>query len=68
MTSSDPSEVVESCPVCGGKMSVVYERFALKVCVCPDCFAGIYIPSEAWDVAKRKHARPAESSNPRSAP
>jgi hypothetical protein len=58
MTSSESHEVVQSCPVCGGTMILVYQRWALQVCVCRDCYAGIYIPHDAWDIARRKHESP----------
>jgi len=42
------------CPVCGGKMELVYDRPQQQVCVCTECHAGLTIPTAAWDVARRK--------------
>ena len=38
-------------------MRLVYHRPKFKVCVCADCFTGISIPAEAWEVMlkKREH-------------
>jgi len=43
-----------TCPVCGGKMEVVYNRHSQTVSVCIDCHAGITIPTSAWEVARTK--------------
>lgn len=50
----DPCEVVPFCPVCGGKMEIVYERPHQKVCVCSDCMSGLTVPQSAWQIAKTK--------------
>lgn len=52
--SGEPCEVVEDCPVCGGKMEVVYNRTQSKVCVCVDCHTGLSVPAAAWRVARAK--------------
>jgi hypothetical protein len=56
----EPCEVLEVCPVCGGKMEVVYSRTQSKVCVCVDCHSGVTVPASAWQVVKTK--REAKSS------
>ena len=44
------------CPICRGKMELVYDRFNQQVCVCTDCHSGLTIPSSAWDIQKRKRS------------
>jgi hypothetical protein len=61
---SDPSpqvcEALPICPICGGKMELVYDRPNAKVCVCINCHTGISMPSKAWAIAL---ARLAEKSS-----
>ena len=45
---------VASCPVCDGKMEVVYQRNNQTVCVCADCHTGVTVPGQAWDIARIK--------------
>jgi hypothetical protein len=47
----DLCEVVPTCPLCGGRMELVYDRPKTKVCVCVDCHTGITVPAEAWAIA-----------------
>lgn len=49
-----PCEVVETCPLCGGKMEDVYSRPHQHVCACADCQTTITIPVVAWDIARVK--------------
>ena len=42
------------CPVCGGVMELVYDRFNQQVCVCVDCHSGLTIPAAAWEVQRQK--------------
>ena len=49
-----PRAPITVCPICRGAMEQVYESGHLKVCVCIDCFSGIYIPVAAWDVARKR--------------
>jgi hypothetical protein len=49
-----PCEVLEVCPICGGRMEVVYNRIQAKVCVCVDCHSGVTVPAAAWDIARGK--------------
>lgn len=44
-------EIIPTCPLCGGKMELVYDRPATKVCVCVDCHTSITVPVRAWDIA-----------------
>lgn len=52
--SGEACEVIEDCPVCGGKMEVVYNRTQSKVCVCVDCHTGLTVPAAAWRVVRAK--------------
>ena len=45
---------VSTCPVCDGRMEVVYARNNQQVIVCADCHSGLTIPSGAWDIARIK--------------
>jgi hypothetical protein len=47
-------DAVTVCPVCGGKMELVYDRRHISASVCVDCHTGITIPTDAWDVARVK--------------
>lgn len=42
------------CPVCGGKLELVYDRRHITASVCIDCHTGITVPTDAWDVARVK--------------
>lgn len=42
------------CPVCGGTLEVVYNRFRQVVAVCHDCHSGLTIPDHAWRIAHAK--------------
>lgn len=50
----EPLDAVAVCPVCGGKMELVYDRRHISASVCVDCHTGITIPTDAWDVARVK--------------
>lgn len=50
----EPCEVIEVCPICGGKMQTVYSRHQQKVCVCVDCHSGLTVPDTAWTIARVK--------------
>jgi ssDNA-binding Zn-finger/Zn-ribbon topoisomerase 1 len=45
---------VAVCPVCEGKMEVVYDRHHQKVVVCVDCQSGLTVPAGAWEIARIK--------------
>jgi len=49
-------DAVAVCPVCGGKMELVYDRRHISASVCVDCHTGITIPTDAWDVARAKRS------------
>ena len=57
----DASELPD-CPVCSGRLDLVYDRFRQKVYVCVDCHVGVTIPDSAWDIVqkKREKNRPAK--------
>ena len=52
----DASELPD-CPVCSGRLDLVYDRFKQRVYVCVDCHAGITIPDTAWEVVRRKREK-----------
>lgn len=47
-------QVVTNCPVCHGRMEVVYDRHHQKVAVCVDCQSGLTVPATAWEIARIK--------------
>jgi hypothetical protein len=49
-----PCDVITTCPVCLGRMELVYDRYHQKVCVCADCGTGVSVPAMAWRIAKVK--------------
>ncbi len=51
---SDPSPAIANCPICDGKMEVVYHRNNQQVCVCTDCHSGLTVPNAAWEIARIK--------------
>lgn len=50
----DPCDVLDTCPLCAGKMEEVYSRPHQKVCACEDCQTTITVPIVAWDIARVK--------------
>ena len=52
MANADPKvyQVIPSCPVCGGRMELVYDRPTTSVGVCVDCHSAIHVPARAWAV------------------
>lgn len=52
----EPMDAVAICPVCGGKMELVYDRRHITASVCIDCHTGITVPTDAWVVAKVKRS------------
>ena len=51
---AEPCEVLELCPVSGGRMDVVYSRTQSNLCVCVDCHTGVNVPATAWQVVRAK--------------
>ena len=49
-----PCDMLETCPVCGGKMEAVYQRPHQQVCACADCQTVVTVPTVAWDIARVK--------------
>ena len=45
---------IPACPICEGRMVVVYDRYHQTVVVCVDCHSGLTITASAADVIKRK--------------
>jgi hypothetical protein len=58
----DPCDLMPACPICGGKMELVYDRRHLKVCVCADCHTGVYIPVQALVLASDRGSERARLS------
>jgi hypothetical protein len=50
----DTEKTVTSCPICEGKMELVYDRHHQKVVVCVDCQSGLTVPGSAWEIARIK--------------
>ena len=50
----EATPALQSCPICGGRMEVVYARNNQQVCVCTDCHSGLTVPNTAWDVVRIK--------------
>ena len=51
---AEAKPVLPICPICDGRMEVVYARNNQQVTVCTDCHSGLTIPSTAWDVVRIK--------------
>jgi hypothetical protein len=45
------------CPICGGTLEIVYNRFNQQVSVCKDCHSGLTVPSSAWEVLRLKREK-----------
>jgi hypothetical protein len=45
---------LSSCPICDGKMELVYSRNNQQVCVCMDCHSGVTVPGSAWEIVRIK--------------
>ena len=56
----DSLREIPACPICDGRMELVYDRLNQQVCVCTDCHSGLTIPAAAWDVQLRKRNRSRE--------
>jgi ssDNA-binding Zn-finger/Zn-ribbon topoisomerase 1 len=51
--------VLATCPICEGKMDVVYNRNNQQVVVCEDCHSGLTVPNSAWEVVRiKRQAKP----------
>ena len=61
MVSAGPPGQLEPacphCPICGGTLEVVYDRFNQRVSVCRDCQSGLTVPSSAWEVLRLKREK-----------
>ena len=53
----EPLPVCTDCPICGGSLEVVYNRFNQRVSVCKDCQSGLTVPSSAWEVLRLKREK-----------
>ena len=47
-------QALRICPVCEGRMELVYDRHHQKVMVCVDCQSGLTVPGSAWEIARIK--------------
>jgi ssDNA-binding Zn-finger/Zn-ribbon topoisomerase 1 len=52
----DVRPAIGTCPICDGRMEVVYARHNQQVSVCIDCHTGITIPAVAWNIVRIKRA------------
>jgi len=52
----DPNADTPTCPICGGRMEVVYNRSQQIVAVCVDCHSGVTIPAKAREVVRLKRS------------
>ena len=54
-STREPDEVdAPACPICSGKLEIVYHRYHQKVYVCADCHVGLTVPGSAWTVRRLK--------------
>ena len=51
---TEPKPALANCPICDGKMEVVYSRNNQQVTVCTDCHSGLTVPAGAWDIVRIK--------------
>ena len=51
------SPACPDCPICGGALEIVYNRFNQQVSVCKDCHSGLTVPSSAWEVLRLKRQK-----------
>ena len=56
-SNEDLSPACADCPICGGTLEVVYNRFNQQVSVCKDCQTGLTVPSSAWEVLRLKRQK-----------
>lgn len=52
--ADDGPETLLLCPICRGKMELVYDRYHQKVVVCMDCRSGLTVPDSAYEVERLK--------------
>jgi ssDNA-binding Zn-finger/Zn-ribbon topoisomerase 1 len=50
----EDAPAITSCPVCRGRMELVYNRNGQQVVVCKDCHSGLTVPAAAWNIARVK--------------
>jgi len=53
----DRTPTCSDCPICGGALEIVYDRFNQRVSVCKDCQSGLTVPSSAWEVLRLKREK-----------
>jgi len=54
------SAPLPNCPVCDGKLEVVYYRHGQTVAVCVECHSGVTIPASAQGRLQVKQAKKAK--------
>ena len=52
--SPEQETTLKTCPICEGRMELVYDRHHQKVVVCVDCQSGLTVPASAWEIARIK--------------
>ena len=50
----DKVPAVPNCPICDGRMEVVYHRNNQQVSVCTDCHSGLTVPATAMQLGRIK--------------
>jgi len=53
MSGSTPPDL-PLCPICEGRLEIVYDRSQQVVAVCLDCHAGLTVPASSWEVKRMK--------------
>jgi hypothetical protein len=57
LPGQDLTPTCPDCPICGGILEIVYDRFNQRVSVCKDCQSGLTVPSSAWEVLRLKREK-----------
>lgn len=55
--SPETGQVISTCPVCDGRMEMIYSRGHQDVSVCADCGSDLTVPTTAWEVLKQKQQK-----------
>ena len=50
----DTIPALSVCPICQGKLEMVYDRNNQQVLICEDCHVGVTVPGTAWEIARVK--------------
>jgi hypothetical protein len=50
---------IPPCPICDGRMEMVYDRRQQTVSVCIDCHTSLTVPGSSWEVKRVKREQKA---------